>query len=160
MNSSFIKMLHILISTLGERASERSGGVEERKENFAKTATIPQQQRGAPLLSVALVSRSQKRAWPEVARHLPHCTTQLCSRDGLQSPEANRKWVLSGEQSQRKTGDITLEGARTALKVGREGVRPGDTKAAGGWEGDLQSGMRSAFHICPSSRRQCNREPG
>lgn len=66
MNSSFIQMSHILISTSGERVSGRSGGVEKRKENFGKTAKIPQRQRKALLLSVALVPCSENRAWPEV----------------------------------------------------------------------------------------------
>lgn len=36
----------------------------------------------------------------------------------------------------------------------------GRRSSSRGWEGDLQSGVRSAFHICLSPRRQWNHKPG
>lgn len=133
MNSSFIKMLHILISTSGERASESSGGVEKRKENFAKTATIPSSKERHPC---------SLWPWCPVPRRGP----------GLKSPDTFHTALLSfapwtDRRAQRQagngpsqgnnhkgTGDITLEGACTALKeVGREGVRPRTGPGAEAW---------------------------
>lgn len=62
MYSSFIKMLHILIPTLGQK--ELLGDLGELKRE--RRILARQQQRKALLVSVALVPHSQKRAWPEV----------------------------------------------------------------------------------------------
>ena len=153
------------------------GGVERGKKFWQDTYKVPAAKKGTAGLrgpGALFLEETQGQKWglawgaptrptPHYSNSAPEMTKELRGKAGSVLSQENshrqnrghyaRRCQHITEGSGRRMGEATaLAQAPEAWGSRRSGRR--------GWEGDLGLGVRSAFHICPSPRRQCNHKPG